>query len=254
MDKYLPAPTNTKAKKPRKPRAPKAPGAAKTPKPPKAAKVPKAPKPPKAAKVPKPPKPAKVPKPPKPAKVPKPKMPSPAFNSTDEFHAYLESLTHPQLKKVATALVSKTKKLLSVDKTGSREELLEDIKDTFEYSDVDGGLVIPKVGIFKNDLPKQKQPKEKLAERIDPVNEEDYPTQAEISDERTRRQVIGKMRIIEQTNNDIFIIRHKNKLNKTKNPTTSQEERRSRAEDYIREKTSPSVAAKLITRAYQKYK
>ena len=235
MDKYLPVP-NTKAKKPRKPRVPK---------------VPTAPKPAKAPKV---PKPAKAPKPVKVPKAPKPKMPSPTFKSNDEFHAYLESLTHPQLKKVATALVSKIKKLVTVNKKASREELLEEIKQTFRYSDVDEDIILPNVGVDKNTLPKQKQPKEKLPDRIDPINEEDYPTQDEISDERIRRQVIGKMRIIEQTNNDIFIIRHKNKLNKTKDPTTSQEERRSRAEDYIREKTSPTIASRLINRAYQEYK
>jgi hypothetical protein len=237
MDKYLPAPTNTKVKKPRKPRVPKAPTA------------------PKPAKAPKVPKPKKEKKPPKPKAPPKPKMPNATFKSNDEWHTYLESLTHSQLKKVATIVVAKTKKILEVNKKASREELLQQMKATFSYLDFEGTeYLTPSVGILKNDLPKQKEPKEKIPDRVEPVNEEDYPTQAEISDERIRRQVIGKMRIIEQTNNDIFIIRHKNKLNKTKDPTTGQEERRSRAEEYIREKTSPSVAAKLINRAYQKNK
>jgi len=234
MDKYLPAPIS-KAKKPRKPRAPKAD---------------KPPKPPKESK------PKKEKKPPKPKAPPKPKMPEAKFNNNLEFHAYLESLTHPQLKKVATALVSNSKKLLTLDKKASREALLEEIKQTFSYDDTHG-LIIPEIGIEKDYLPKQPAPKpkkEKVADRIEPLNEEDYPKQTEISDERIRKQVIGKMRIIEQTNNDIFIIRHKNKLNKTKEPTKSQEDRRTRAEEYIREKVSASLASKLINRAYQLYK
>ena len=160
MDKYLPAPIG-KPKKPRKPRAPKTP------------------------------KPKKEKAPPKPKPPPKPKMPNPTFKSNAEFHAYLESLTHPQLKKVATALVSATKKLVTVDKKASREELLEEMKQTFRYSDVEEDIILPNVGVDKNTLPTEKVrvPKVKQPDRVEPLNEEDYPTQSEISDERTRRQL-----------------------------------------------------------------
>lgn len=195
--------------------------------------------------------------------VSRPKMPIPTFTDTPGFHNYLKTLTFAQLKKVARKLISQTKKELSVDlKRSTREQILEDLIDTFTYEDYGSGQQFLKAEVTtfrQHSMPEPKpraprKPKEDKADSVEPLKETDYPTQKEVPDERIRKQIYGKMRIIEQTNNTIFEIKYKNKKEKTTNPTTNWEERKARAEQYIRENMSEKLANKYIKRANKKSK
>jgi hypothetical protein len=195
--------------------------------------------------------------------VKRPKMPEHTFKTNDEFHAYLDSLTHTQLKSVVRKLISATKKELKMDiKASTHAELLEDAKDMFSYKDygTGGQFVETKITTFKQDslpAPKPRQPrkpKEDKADRVEPLTEKDYPTSKEVVDERIRKQIYGKMRIIEQTTNDIYEIQYKNKKNKTTESITGLEERRKRAEDYIKANMDSKLSSKFIRRALKKAK
>ena len=195
--------------------------------------------------------------------IPRPKMPEPTFTDTAGFHNYLKILTFAQLKKVARKLISQSKKSLSVDlKRGTREEILEDLIDTYTYEDYGSGneFIFGKATTFRQQSmpkppPKQpRKPKEDKADKIEPLKEKDYPTQKEVSDERIRKQIYGKMRIIEQANNTIFEIKYKDKKEKTTTSISNWEERKTRAEQYIRENMPEKLANKYIKKANKKSK
>lgn len=91
---------------------------------------------------------------------PKAKIPEAKFKTQAEWHAYLDSLTHPQLKKVSNAL----NKILRVDyrlnTKKTKEELLADVKRLYSVNNAEK-LMLTIRGIDKDELPKPPAPKPK---------------------------------------------------------------------------------------------
>ena len=82
------------------------------------------------------------------------KFPVANFKSQSEYHQYLESLTHTQLKKVATALnkILRKEYLLSTKKP--KDELLADVKRLYSFNSESKLLtLINSMGIDTEELP-----------------------------------------------------------------------------------------------------
>jgi len=89
---------------------------------------------------------------------PKAKMPEAKFKNEAEWHSYLESLTHPQLKKVSNTLnkVLRVDYRLNTKKT--QAELLADVKRLYTVNNAEK-LILAVRGIDKDELPKPPEPK-----------------------------------------------------------------------------------------------
>jgi len=91
---------------------------------------------------------------------PKAKMPEAKFKNEAEWHSYLESLTHPQLKKVSTTLNKILRTEYRLDTKKTKTELLADVKRLYTVNNAEK-LILTIREIDKNEMPKPPEPKPK---------------------------------------------------------------------------------------------
>ena len=98
-----------------------------------------------------------------------PKIPEPKFKTQAEWHAYLDSLTYPQLKKVSASLNKVLRVDYRLDTKKTQADLLADVKKLYSVNNVEK-LILAVRGIDKDELPKPKPPaptkKEKQAGQV----------------------------------------------------------------------------------------